>query len=276
MMLVARTVRQALALTTLSLMALAAPRPVLAQDDDDRPARHEQFKWAGQLSPGQTVEIKGVNGPIRAEPSSSGQVEVLAVKTGRRSDPRAVSIAVVPHGEGVTLCAVYPNVVDEDPNECAPGRRGHMNSKNNDVKVEFTVRVPAGTNFVGRTVNGGVEARDLDGRVDLHTVNGSLDFSTQGIGTAKTVNGSITGKLGRADWSDTLSMETVNGSITLDLPAGTDADLEARTVNGRINSSLPLTVQELSRRWLKGTLGSGGRVLTLGTVNGSITLKSGE
>jgi DUF4097 and DUF4098 domain-containing protein YvlB len=276
MMLVARTVRQALALTTLSLMALAAPRPALAQDDDDRPVRQEQFKWAGQLSPGQTVEIKGVNGPIRAEPSSSGQVEVLAVKSGRRSDPRAVSIAVVPHGDGVTLCAVYPNVFDEDPNECAPGRRGHMNTKNNDVKVEFTVRVPAGANFVGRTVNGGVEARGLDGRVDLHTVNGSLDFSTQGIGTAKTVNGSITGKLGRADWSDTLSLETVNGSITLDLPAGTDADLEARTVNGRINSSLPLTVQELSRRWLKGTLGSGGRGLTLGTVNGSITLKSGE
>jgi DUF4097 and DUF4098 domain-containing protein YvlB len=136
--------------------------------------------------------------------------------------------------------------------------------------------VPAGTNFVGRTVNGAVEARGLDGRVDLHTVNGSVEFSTQGTGSAKTVNGSITGKLGRADWSDTLSLETVNGSITLDLPAGTDTDIEARTVNGRINSALPITVQEFGRRWLKGTLGSGGRGLSLGTVNGSITLKSGE
>ena len=58
-------------------------------------------------------------------------------------------------------------------------------------------------------------------------------------------------------------------------PGGTDADVDARTVNGRIESSLPLTLKEYSRRSLKGTLGSGGRGLSLGTVNGSITLKSG-
>jgi hypothetical protein len=266
-------IRRALARTALTLSLLALPALVMAQDDDG-PTRRDDFKWSGQLAAGQTLEIKGVNGPIHAEPSGSGQVEIVAVKTGRRSDPRGVSIAVVPSADGVTVCAVYPNV-DDERNECAPGRRGRMNTRNNDVKVEFTVRVPSGANFVGRTVNGGIDVRDLDGRVDLATVNGSVDFNTQGTGTAKTVNGSITGKLGRADWADTLSLETVNGSITLDLPTGTDADVEARTVNGRIHSALPLTLREFSRRSLKGTLGSGGRGLSLGTVNGSITLKAG-
>jgi hypothetical protein len=270
-----RIARRWLALSALSLLATAVATPVLAQDDDDRPARREEFRWAGQIQPGQTVEVKGVNGPIHAEPSTSGQVEIYALKSGRRSDPQGVTIKVVPHGAGITICSVYPSV-DDEPNECLPGRRGHMNTRNNDVKVEFTVRVPSGSNFSGRTVNGSIDARDLDGRVEVSTVNGSVDFSTQGTGVAKTVNGSITGKLGRADWTDTLELETVNGSITLALPAGTDADVDARTVNGRINSSLPLTLQEMTRRSLKGTLGSGGRGLSLGTVNGSITLKGSE
>jgi hypothetical protein len=36
-----------------------------------------------------------------------------------------------------------------------------MNTHNNDVKVEFTVLVPQGVRFVGRSVNGDVEANSL-------------------------------------------------------------------------------------------------------------------
>jgi hypothetical protein len=266
-------VRHGLAGLAMTLTISAIPSRVWAQDDkDDGPTRRDSFRWTGQLAPGQSVEVKGVNGSIRAEPSPSGQVEILAEKSGRRSDPRSVTVQVIPHAEGITVCAVYP-AVDGEPNECAPGKRGHMNTRNNDVKVEFTVRVPAGANLVAKTVNGGVEAVDLDGRVDLHTVNGSVVFNTQGAGVAQTVNGSITGKIGRADWADTIEFETVNGSITLDLPPGVDADVDARTVNGRIESTLPLTLREFSKRSLKGTLGAGGRGLSLGTVNGSITLR---
>lgn len=255
------------------MLTLGTAVPYAAAQDAEG-TRQESFRWAGQVSPGHVVEIKGVNGSIRAEPSTSGQVEVSAIKVGKRSDPRQVKIQVVPHGDGVTVCAVYPSV-DDEANECAPGDRGRMNTRNNDVKVDFTVKVPAGSHLVAKTVNGGVEASDLDARVDIRTVNGSVVFSTQGTGAAKTVNGSITGKLGRADWTDTIALETVNGSITIDLPAGVDADVDARTVNGRIESQLPLMLREFSKRSLKGTLGSGGRGLSLGTVNGSITLKSG-
>jgi hypothetical protein len=268
---VARTTRYGLIALALAI-ASHAPQSIAAAQEP--PARQAAFQWAGQLSPGQSVEIKGVNGPIHAEPSPSGQVEVSAIKSGRRSDPAAVRIEVVPHANGVTVCAVYPDV-DGEPNRCAAGRGGRMNTRDNDVKVEFTVKVPAGANLVARTVNGGVDVRDLDGRVDIATVNGSVDFSTQGTGTAKTVNGSIRGKLGRTDWSDTIELETVNGSIVLDLPVGADADVDARTVHGRIESSLPLTLKEASSRSLRGTLGAGGRGLSLGTVNGSITLRAG-
>jgi len=231
------------------------------------------FQWQGALAPGQTVEIKGVNGAIDARPSPSGQVEVVAERSGRRNDPEEVRIQVVQHGGGVTVCAVYPNP-DGPENECVPGSGGRMRVKNNDVKVHFTVRVPAGVGFTGRTVNGGVDADNLDGTLVLVTVNGSVTFSTTGYAEATTVNGSIRGALGSSDWPDTLDFETVNGSITLDLPEGLSTTVEASTVNGSISTDFPLTVQgRFSRRRLTGTIGNGGRRLQLETVNGGISLR---
>ena len=82
------------------------------------------FQWRGRLAPGQTIEIKGINGGIRATASSSPEVEVTAIRTARRSNPEDVRIEVVPHGGGVTICAVYPTPPDRDPNRCEPGGGG--------------------------------------------------------------------------------------------------------------------------------------------------------
>ena len=238
------------------------------------PASGQDFTWAGSIPQGRAIEIKGVNGDVRAEPSGSNQVEVLGVKSSRRDDPASVRIEVVPHEGGVTICAVYPSRAGSRPNECAPGDGGRNNVQNNDVNVRFTVRVPAGVTFIGRTVNGDVDATRLNGDVVATTVNGSVTFSTTGGGRASTVNGSIRGDMGRAEWSDTLSMSTVNGSITLTLPATLSTEVRASTVNGDINADFPITVQgRVSRRRLDGTIGGGGRTLALETVNGSITLK---
>ncbi len=237
-------------------------------------AAAQDFTWAGAIPQGRAIEIKGVNGDVRAEPSGSNQVEVVAVKSARRDDPASVQIQVVPHGGGVTICSVYPHREGSRPNECAPGDAGRSNVQNNDVTVRYTVRVPAGVTFIGKTVNGDVEATRLNGDVEVSTVNGSATFSTTGGGRATTVNGSIRGEMGRAEWSDTLAMRTVNGSITLTLPATVNTELRASTVNGDINTDFPITVQgRVSRRRLEGTIGGGGRVLALDTVNGSITVK---
>jgi DUF4097 and DUF4098 domain-containing protein YvlB len=237
-------------------------------------ARAQDFQWHGAVRQGQSIEIKGVNGDVRAEPSGSNEVEVVAVKRANRDSPDSVRIEVVPHAGGVTICAVYPSRDTRKPNECLPGEGGRMNVQNNDVSVRFTVRVPAGVTFVGNTVNGEIEATRLNGDVALTTVNGSAAFSTTGLGRASTVNGSIRGQMGRADWSNTLEMATVNGSITLTLPPDLSTDVRASTVNGDISSDFPMTVTgRISRRKLEGTIGGGGRVLSLESVNGSITLK---
>jgi hypothetical protein len=66
----------------------------------------------------------------------------------------------------------------------------------------------------------------------------------------------------------------VNGSVTAELPAALDAQLEMTTVNGRLTTDFPLTLQgKVSPRAMRATIGSGGRALKIETVNGNATLK---
>jgi hypothetical protein len=233
----------------------------------------DDFTWSGRVAEGQAIEIKGVNGGIRAEAGSGPEVQVTATKTARRSDPESVEVEVVEHAGGVTICAVYPPS-DGRTNECAPGKGGRMNTRDNDVKVEFTVRVPAGVRFVGRSVNGGITAAGLKGGVEVHTVNGGVEVETAGFAEADTVNGSISVQVGRADWTGDARFSTVNGGISVTLPADVNADVNAKTVNGSIDTDFPITVQgKIGRRSLHGKIGSGGRALELETVNGSIELR---
>ncbi len=216
-----------------------------------------------------------MNGSVRATAAAGPEVEVTATKReGRRGDPDEVTIEVVEHGGGVTICAVYPN--RRGPRgECQPGGgRGGRQDNDNDTRVDFTVRVPAGVHFTGRTVNGDVSATNLGGNVAVHTVNGSIDASAAGFVQATTVNGSIRAAMGRADWSRGLEFRTVNGSITVELPAGVGAEVTASTVNGDISTDFPLTVQgRFGPRRIQGVIGSGGRQLRLETVNGGIHLR---
>jgi len=234
----------------------------------------KEFRWSGRVEAGRTVSVRGVNGDIHAEPSSGDQVEVVANKQGRRSNPDDVEIRVVQHEGGVTICAVYPGSDGKLANDCGTGKGYGSHVSNNDVTVDFMVRVPQGLSFSGRTVNGEIETGLIGGDVEASTVNGSIRLAAAGHAEAKTVNGSINASLGKADWNESVEFKTVNGEIVLNLPADTSTDIHAETLNGDISTDFPLTVQgRISRRKLNGTIGNGGRELNLATVNGGIQLR---
>ncbi len=179
------------------------------------------------------------------------------------------------HGDGVTICAVYPHRNGDRPNTCESGHHGRSNTKNNDVEVRFEVLVPAGVRFAGKTVNGDVEATGLRSDTRISTVNGDVRVETTGLAEATTVNGSVYASFGRADWSSELDFSTVNGSVTVEMPAQVSARVRASTVNGSLDSDFPLTITgRFGNRRMTGTIGSGdGGELNLSTVNGSIKLR---
>ena len=213
-----------------------------------------------------------MNGGIVATGAPAGQVEVTAVKKGRKSDPAEVKIDVVEHDGGVTICAVYPST--GTPNECKPGPGGRMQVRDNDVNVEFKVKLP------GRQVRGphGERRRRRDrhrrrrrglhgerrgrGQVGRDRARGDRQRRDQGDPGP------------RQDWAGALKVKTVNGGIEVAVPAGLSADVKASTVNGDIETDFPLTVTgRISRRSMPGTIGSGGRQLEMETVNGGIELR---
>jgi hypothetical protein len=249
----------------LLLVLPLASTPLTAQD----------FRWHAPLGRGKTLEIRGVSGTIHATRASGNEAEVTATKRADRGDPSVVEIKVEEDGEGVTICAMYPSRRSPQPRSCEDGQRGQM--KENDTEVNFEVRVPAGVQFIGANVNGDIDAEDLPGDAVLTTVNGDIDVTGAGTAKATTVNGSIHARMGRADWSGTLRLNTVNGGIKVSLPADAAFTVEASTVNGSVGSEFPITVQGRMRpNALRGTVGGGGRALDLTTVNGSIDLVKGS
>jgi len=106
------------------------------------------------------------------------------------------------------------------------------------------------------------------------TVNGAVDVATsQGPVRAVSVNGDVRARMSAFGDTGEVSLFTVNGSATAELPARLDATVEASTVNGSIETDYPLEVSGKISKHLKGTLGEGGRKVHLTTVNGSINLK---
>ena len=251
-------------IVTAALLAIAVPA-----------AAQDTFHWTGKLAAGKRLEIKGISGDIHAVGTSGGDIEVTGTKHANRSDPESVEIKVVESENGVTICALYPTGRHaRHPNECIPGDDWSSSSDDNDVSVDFEVRVPATVKLLAHTVNGSVEAEHLGSDVWAYSVNGGIRVSTMGYVEATTVNGSISASLGRADWSQSLEFRTVNGGITLDLPASFSAEVSAETLNGDLISDFPLTVSgRFGPRHLHGTIGNGGRELSLHTVNGTIRLR---
>ena len=148
-----------------------------------------------------------------------------------------------------------------------------MKVKKNDVSVRFEVEVPAGVHFIGRTVNGGISASGIRARAEAHTVNGGIKVEAAGLTTAETVNGGIKATVGETGWSDPVKLKTVNGGIHVSLPGDASANVEAATVNGDIETNFPLTVKgKFGRRRIQGSIGGGGPLLELETVNGGIKL----
>jgi len=137
-------------------------------------------------------------------------------------------------------------------NSCRPGGGG-VNVQNNDVRVDFMVRVPAGVRLVANTVNGDIQAEGLRSDVQAGTVNGRLNIQTAGFVS---------------------NAATVNGDIELDLPGDLNAEFHATMVNGQVDSDFPIVVTgRFNRRNLTGRIGSGGPDLRVSTVNGNVRLQ---
>ncbi len=261
----------------LAALGLAACDDVTGPDSDETHYYHPlaiEGEWRGQALPGDLVEIKGISGDIRASTAPGQEVVVTWTKQGRQSDPAGVTVEVVLHADGITICAVYPDLPGRPKNECLPGQLGHMVTQDNDVSVDFTVTVPAGVDFSGHTVSGDVFADDLRSNAIGATVSGNVNITTSELAEASTVSGSIEASIGGSNLDRDLAFTAISGSVTVSIPTNVNAEVWATAVSGSVFSDFSLPARPDGS--IRGILGSGGQLLRLSTVSGNVMLRRGS
>jgi hypothetical protein len=129
------------------------------------------LRWRGSVPPGGTLEIRGLNGPVRIEAGNDGEVEVSAVRRGPRAILSAIEVKVVEHSRGVTVCAVCQ---DLDPSVSRLKRR--VSWAVAGVRVDLVARVPPGVQVIASTVNDDIEVVGLSTNVEAGTANGHVRF----------------------------------------------------------------------------------------------------
>ena len=221
----------------------------------------DDFQWRRALAAGKTIEIVGINGSIDASGTGGREVEVLAVKRGAGAIRRPCGSTSWSTPTASPSARCIPTRRRGSPTKRGRAARGRRNTNNNDVQVTWTIRVPEGVEFTGRTVNGEVVARRLTAETEVHTVNGDITVETASWATGSTVNGSIDGEMGRADWRGDADSTRSTAASPSTCPRA-DLEVDASTVNGSMSTEFPLTIRgKWGPRRMSGTIGQGGRTL---------------
>jgi len=225
-----------------------------------REEMHQTYPLAaeGRLSLG------NVNGSVRISAWDRPEVKLDAVKRARKqSDLEVVKIEVESKPDRLAIRTKYPE---------SKSWWGWKSS--NSASVDYTLRVPQSVRLQDvSNVNGLIEVDGVRGQVKASTVNGTL--SAKGLaGTAglSSVNGTVRAGFASLEGVKSVSASAVNGAVELDLPAGANADLSARTVNGSITGDV-----SVKKNWPVGAhvtvrLGEGGAKINLSTVNGGVRI----
>jgi hypothetical protein len=222
-------------------------------------AKSKDFNQSYPLQPGGTFELQNVNGPVQVEGWDRNVIEIHAVKIAKESESDLDRVSIE---------------VDAKPNDVSVVTRYPQN-EGVEVAVEYTIRVPHGARVehVG-TVNGTVKIAGVESVEELRTVNGNIEvYEGGGSVHAHTTNGNVHVELSRFPDDKGMAAETTNGSVLLAVPQDTQADLEARSLNGSFYSELPFLQETASRpREMRGKFGKGGAPIRLNTVNGGIRI----
>jgi DUF4097 and DUF4098 domain-containing protein YvlB len=159
---------------------------------------------------------------------------------------------------------------------------GHINVSgvSGDLRIDTGDGHVTATDLHGsiriRTGDGHIEASGLDGTLDAMTRDGRVHIRGRFDALRlETGDGSVSAEiLPGSKMSNDWSVRTGDGSVTVRLPDGFAAQVDAHTGDGRISSQLPITVSgSIGSSDLRGKLGAGGSTFLIRTGDGSIRLE---
>lgn len=253
-----------------------------------------------------SLKVDNFAGSVEVRAGGGGEIRVLATKrAGAFGDLNRIEIEMVQRGDDLLVRTHRPSVLSNASVRLeitAPaGTRLDAHTGAGTVDASG---LTGGTKV--DTGAGSVAVRDLSGEVDVHTGAGSVEVqnvqgrleldSGSGSLTVKGMDGEIRGHTGTGgidvqeaagpvrlstgsgsiDYQGSITgdcrFETGSGGIRLRLPAELSAEVDLHTGSGSIELGFPV-VGEISRRDVKGLIGSGGETkIYAQTGSGSIDL----
>lgn len=217
--------------------------------------REQTIAYPGQL----TIDGR-TNGGVTVKGSDRGDVLVRFKITANAADDaaaRALGGQVRVNLAAGRIAADGPSVQDEG-----------------GWSVSYEIFTPRQSNLDITAHNGGIAVSDVRGNVQFTTQNGGIRLArVSGNIHGRTTNGGVHIELAGNRWDGQgLDVATTNGGISLDLPAGYSAHLEASTLNGGFKSDYPIDRGNEKRR-ISADIGAGGATLRTATTNGGIRIR---
>jgi len=230
----------------------------------------EEQTFSYQLNDGGRVSIENVNGSVTVIGGRGNDVEIVAVKKGKKQELLDEIQIIIDHSDdAIRIETEFPDKGVKGWFSWGEGDRG---------SVSYTVTVPSSANLESvESVNGNLEISGVYGVVKASTVNGGIKASGLSANAKiETVNGSVAASFVSLGGQQKASCESVNGRLVVNLPSDADASVSAETINGGIDGSdFGLeTNKGFIGRDLDGDIGDGSARLALSTVNGAIKINS--
>lgn len=126
-----------------------------------------------------------------------------------------------------------------------------------------------------KTTNGRIRVLDAAGETTLETVNGNIHAGMRsGTLQASTITGAIITRI-LAPEVASCDLTSLNGGITLVMSEGCSAEVSAATNRGtvRLDAGLSVSAGILKRRTVLGVIGDGATKLSMNSMNGDIVLQ---
>lgn len=225
----------------------------------------EVFDQTFALEAGGSVSLDNVNGDVSIEVWERPEVHVKAVKKASSQELLdGLEIKIKEDGSAIRIDTHYPSTRGQ-----WNGNQTHL-----EVEYTLTIPRWAVLDRV-ELVNGNLTVVGVEGGVWAESVNGTIVVrESAGDAGLSTVNGGIELYADRLGGDNKVELESVNGSIELFLSGSAGAEIRAESVNGKIRNDFGLEVHKgkYVGSDLQGIVGSGGARVEIETVNGKIAV----
>ena len=276
------------------MLAFIVAGSIQAQESTETLTKQMSFDTNGSEN---LLNVYNIEGSIKIESYSGSVVDITAEKRIRAKNNKdlergksEIGMKVEKHGNTIVVYLRSPNL-EYNPKAGKFKHDGDWGDDKYHSSLDFTIKVPQGTNLKLSTINDGdivvqdvqansIRANNINGGITMENVSGKLQVNA--------LNRDINISLASNPHED-CTFDTLNGDVNLTVQKNPNADVKFKSLNGDIYTNLATTYLPAETKANKshgkhGTkykidnntkfrLGNGGPQWTFNLLNGDVTIK---